>query len=349
MEHQSSSQLLALQQMPEHEFTQRVMVPLLKALGYDPVDVHHGPDEGGKDLICWQHDELGDLALTVVQVKRFRLARRARSDKSFSEVVNQLAQCVETKVPFTDGKSYRPSAVYFVTPYVVDTRTLSTRFEKVASLRQHRVRIIDGVKLLGLLHGHVPQLAAELLGSRQHVGRVLTPHLSNQVLMSALGFAHTKHVSGFYTDLDIAVGTPSEISLFDVRFAPSSQRPTLGEEEWATLKGLAKLSRQHFSVDILGQTTDAVDKTMLKRRKKWAEWKTASRALASKASKLEQDARETQEKLCTLAIRSSDGPDESERMKQVTGALADVRSATRSPIAAQLLSGPANASPNSQS
>src|SRR5262245_45981445 len=116
--------------MLERDFTARILVPLFKALGYTTVDFHGGPDEQGKDLICWRVDELDEVELAVVQVKRYKPSRRARDGQSFSEIVTQLSQCIETAVPNANGHVYQPTTVYLVTPYAIDTRTLSSRFEK---------------------------------------------------------------------------------------------------------------------------------------------------------------------------------------------------------------------------
>ncbi len=154
--------LRGLQELTEHELISAVVAPLLKTLAYERVSVYSGPTEAGKDLICWQRDALGDMQLHVVQVKRFKPSRNVASDKSFSHLVAQLSQASESAVPNIDGRNYLPSSVILITPYEIDERTLATRFERYAALRQQRVTIIDGPRLAALLRKHLPDLVQRL-------------------------------------------------------------------------------------------------------------------------------------------------------------------------------------------
>ncbi len=248
-----------LQKIKENVLSQAVLVRLFRTFGYDEVDFHGGPDEQGKDLICWRRDELDDVELGVVQVKRYKPTRKASDTASFSEVVTQLSQCVETEVPYTDGQSYLPSAVYFVTPYEIDTRTLNSRFAKVAALRQFRVKIIDGAKLARLLRERVPSVAADLLGVSDQISQAIAPQLSNQVLMSALGFQATRHIKEFYTDIDIAVGHVHARYFLSSQFHPKSRTFDLREHEWESLKSALDIITSVFSVDLIAESSNELD------------------------------------------------------------------------------------------
>ena len=89
--------------MSESDFTKRVLLPLFQNLGYGKVEYHGGPNEGGKDIICWGTDEIGDVRVTVAQVKKDRLSARAADAGGFPEIVTQLSQAVEKQIPSLDG------------------------------------------------------------------------------------------------------------------------------------------------------------------------------------------------------------------------------------------------------
>ena len=294
-----------LQKIKENVLSQAVLVRLFRTFGYDEVDFHGGPDEQGKDLICWRRDELDDVELGVVQVKRYKPTRKASDTASFSEVVTQLSQCVETEVPYTDGQSYLPSAVYFVTPYEIDTRTLNSRFAKVAALRQFRVKIIDGAKLARLLRERVPSVAADLLGVSDQISQAIAPQLSNQVLMSALGFQATRHIKEFYTDIDIAVGHVHARYFLSSQFHPKSRTFDLREHEWESLKSALDIITSVFSVDLIAESSNELDVQLAQKKQQWHDWKEENRRLNASVQQLVVELREMREKIETVAERGA--------------------------------------------
>ena len=140
-----------LQCIQESELTKNIIIPLFRTLGYDKVDFYHGPHEGGKDVICYRNDPLGFLEVTVIQVKRYKPSASASDKRSFSNVVNQLQQASEKEIPCLDGKSYIPEVIYFITPFLIDARSLESRFEGYTALRMRRIKIIDGSNLSALI------------------------------------------------------------------------------------------------------------------------------------------------------------------------------------------------------
>jgi hypothetical protein len=136
----------ALTKMSEADLTSRIVIPLLKSMGYHTVTYHGGPDEQGKDVIAWGENELGEIYLGVCQVKRFKPSRKAADTRSFSEVVTQLSQAAEQSVPHMNGHTYRPTKIYFITPYTIDTRVLESRFEGFQAI-SHRVSIVAIINL----------------------------------------------------------------------------------------------------------------------------------------------------------------------------------------------------------
>lgn len=263
-----------------------VLVPLFKSFGYLKVEFHGGPSERGKDLICWRHDELGEIELTVAQTKRYKPTPRARDKRSFSEIVTQLSQCLETPVPYTDGNTYLPSAIFLVTPFEIDTLTLSTRFEKVAALKQWKVKILDGTKLVRIAQERISKVVSSLLGGADAITKVITPQLSNHILMGALGFQATRHIKDFYTDIDIAVGHVQARYLLASQFKPMSRQFEISLHQWKTLKTTLMSVQTEFNVPIIRETPEEVDARFAEMKAKWESWKEENRRINARADEL---------------------------------------------------------------
>jgi hypothetical protein len=297
--------LKLLQKMPENEFTKTVLLPLFKALGFFQVEFHGGPSELGKDLICWRRDELKEIELTVAQVKRYKPSRAASDSRSFSEIVTQICQCIESRVPYTDGNTYLPSTVYFVTPYDIDTHTLSTRFGKVAALKQSRVKILDGPKLALLLEERVPEVFSQLLGGSHKIGKAITPHLSNHILMSALGFQARRHIKDFYTDIDIAVGYVRAKYLLSATFTPSTRQIHLVAEEWRELNLVLDTIKALFGVRVVTDSSEQIEGDIASARQRWNKWKEQQRKLNNSAQELSFQLEEFRAKIIADASKAS--------------------------------------------
>lgn len=195
-----------LQNMKENSFTRSVLKPLFLALKYQKVDFYGGPYENGKDLVCWRKDEFDFTELGVVQVKRYKVTARSSGNTTFCDIVNQLQQAAEHSIPYIDGHMYFPTSIYFVTPYPLDTRALQSRFEGFNSLRNGRVKIIDGNVLASSIRRYLPEVAAKLLGAEFSIKNELYPKLTNQALIDALNIRNPVDVKIIYNDLELCLG-----------------------------------------------------------------------------------------------------------------------------------------------
>ncbi len=139
------------------------LIPLFSDMGYK-VDYYGGPSEGGKDLICWKNDDFGEKLLTVIQVKKTRFSAAASSPRVFSEIVTQLSQAIEKKVPDLDGTEKKPHNIFFITPYEINTRELESRSEGYSALRSQGVRVYDGNNIAKQLIDRKLAVVTELLG-----------------------------------------------------------------------------------------------------------------------------------------------------------------------------------------
>jgi len=148
-----------LTSMDETYFTKTIIIPLLEAMKYDKVEYHGGTDENGKDVICWEQDKFGDKIVTAVQVKRVAASKAASSRDSIMEIIIQITQCISKELLDSDGDSFLPSKVIFITPYEIDTKTLLKECENIKKLREYNgIKIIDGRMLIDFIDKYKPDL-----------------------------------------------------------------------------------------------------------------------------------------------------------------------------------------------
>ena len=79
--------------MKENEFRTAVLIPLFKKMGFQGVQDMHGPQEQGKDIVMWKHDEHNGRMNYSVVVKAKRVTGAASGSSSAVDVANQVWQC----------------------------------------------------------------------------------------------------------------------------------------------------------------------------------------------------------------------------------------------------------------
>lgn len=261
MDYQTKKLLSRLQEIPEQELTSNLLIPLFHALRYERVDYHGGQNEGGKDIICWGKDEFDDIELAVAQVKKYKPTARAADKQSFGGIVTQLQQAVEKKVPHLDGRQYWPSKLFFITPFVVDTRALQTRFEAYEALKPRRVKIIDGIFLVELLKKHVPHILKEYTESTFLNQEYFLNHLNNNDLLNALNTATKSDSSMVYCDLEFGVGKITSKAFFSLSFIPSQNDYKLTQEDWSNFKLRCSLAEKEFDISLVAPSYDEIEQT----------------------------------------------------------------------------------------
>ncbi|MES9901762.1 MAG: NACHT domain-containing protein [Sedimenticola sp.] len=251
--------LLYIQKMSEAELTLYILLPLFKVIGYEKVDYHGGPYEGGKDIVLCRNDELDMTEFAAVQVKKWKLTAKADDTKSFQGVLNQLQVASEEPIPHTDGQKYIPSTVYFVTPFELDTRSLQTRFVKYQELRSRRVKIIDGSKLVSLIQKKLPELYAKILGTQIAMQSVVLGKLNNSTLLCALDYRAEKNISTYYSDLDITFGNITSNAFLNIPIMVTYQERQIGISEWKTFRKICIKARNLYDLDIIDVPYQIID------------------------------------------------------------------------------------------
>lgn len=252
--------LAALQNLSEYELTNSVLIPLLKELNHSRVEYFGGPTEQGKDIICWREDELGEVELCVAQVKKFKPTLAAGSSTSFSEVVTQISQCFEKKLPHISSQEYLPSQVYFITPFVIDTKTLQSRLEGYQALKTKRLRIIDGAKLVSLLQARLPELVSSLVDVTSSFHDSVISQLNNNELMAALNRESGPELKSFYTDLDMSVGKPTTHLFLSSKFSSTIADLFVDNGKWEQLKNVSLHASKTLGLTLLVEDPSDIEK-----------------------------------------------------------------------------------------
>jgi signal recognition particle GTPase len=244
----------------ENDFTKTYLLPLFKALRYDKVEFYGGFDEKGKDIIAWERDRFESISLTVAQVKYYKPTARAGDKNAFGAVVTQLQQAFEKTVPFTDGKVYLPTTIILVTPYLIDTRALETRFEAINSLRNARIKVLDATDLSKLLDKHLPELANEIVGNQNVCNSVILNTLTNIDLKNALNSPDLREISNIYCDLDFAVGKTTTRLFFSFEFMPQKKLVTVTMDDWQRFAEISKSCEFVFGAKLISEDLSRVEK-----------------------------------------------------------------------------------------
>ena len=278
-----------LQELSEFQLTNNVLLEVFKALGYDRVYYTGGPSEEGKDIVCWGVDELGDTELATVQVKRYKPSRTASDKRSFSGLVTQMSQSLEKPLPHVDGKNYLPAVAYLVTPYCIDTLALKSRFEGFQSIGPHRLKIIDGERLIGILKKYLPHLVATILGSRPMIRQAISTQLTNETLLRALETPQKKSVETFYTDIDLFLGSRINATLLTSPLGHHNKSLDLTADQWETFSESVRDIELRLGCSILLAPRREVDEAFEKISRQYQDWHRLRQRLADERLKLKQE------------------------------------------------------------
>lgn len=253
--------LKKIQKMKENDFVKNLLIPLLYKLKYERVDFYGGVYEKGKDVICWKKNEFDDVELTVIQVKRFKLSASSSSSYSFSEVVNQLQQASENKIPDIDKNLTLPDKILFITPFQIETRTLESRFAGYEQLRNKSVKVIDGPKFINLLKSKCPDLYQELVGEKIVFENIIINQLVNLELSNALKLKNTFDINKIYSDLEFGIGKLSSKIFCSYEFNPISKHINLNYNDWNEAKSIDEYIFNTLGVHIIKSNIEDVEKS----------------------------------------------------------------------------------------
>lgn len=256
---ENSQILKKIQDIKENDFVNDLLIPLLYKLKYDRVDFYGGVNEKGKDIICWKKNDFDDVELTVIQVKRFKFSAKSSSTNSFSEVVTQLQQASENKIPDIDKNLILPDKILFITPFQVETRALESRFAGYGQLRNRSIKVIDGPKFIDLLKSKCPDLYQELVGEKNVFENIIINQLVNLELSNALKLRTTFDINKIYSDLEFGIGKLSSKIFCSYEFSHVSKYISLNYNEWNAIKCIDEFIFKKLNVHIIKTSVEEVE------------------------------------------------------------------------------------------
>ena len=147
----------------EAEFREVVLIPLLKAMGYNDVDHYHSRWELGKDIVAWKEDDDGARVYVAVVAKVGKVNASVKGDAGI--VTAQVRQAFGSTYPDkTTGEDRRVHRVIVAsTGSIKEPSQKAIRTQLDEHQRRH-VRFWDGEKVTELVAKFLPeQLVPEIL------------------------------------------------------------------------------------------------------------------------------------------------------------------------------------------
>lgn len=244
---------LKIQDMREDDFSKTIVIPLLKRMGYTFADFNGGAYELGKDIIAHKKNEFGELEVVVIQSKKLKSERTAAHSQKFGEIAHQLRYCVDKKIACIDGVLRYPSKVILITPFPIDTRSLTEQLEQI---QIHRVMLIDEGRLTSLMEEYWPEIFSD---PESELGKALMLTPSDTVnfeLYQALHIDSKTNYSNYYSDLNFFVGKTesqkllkSTIKIVEILLSPYNNA------QWIEIKKIDlvvfDLTGQHLIRDVI--------------------------------------------------------------------------------------------------
>lgn len=191
--------LETLQEMKEDDLSKNIIAPLFKAMGCSRVDFHCGPYESGKDIIAYYEIAFEDH-LYVVQTKKIGDGKATSDKEAPGQLIFQLIQCYYNDIPTIDGKRKKPNAVYFATPFKINSRV-------IAEIHGFLNNSNNPVKLPGdpLIISELKKYKSEILNSLLKIEKNILIQDKNQLLnlepMAALSQENSIHEIHNYNNL----------------------------------------------------------------------------------------------------------------------------------------------------
>jgi hypothetical protein len=151
----------------EAELRERLATLFSKMQGIDGVQITHGSQEYGKDIIFYSKDAIGDPMLYACVVKNDKITGAADGDTSGRNVLVQVEEALDTAHINPSGEEESVAHVYVISPYDCPQTTMRSIKGKVRG-RSGQVTFLCGRLLLAKFARHWPEFVAfetTLIGS----------------------------------------------------------------------------------------------------------------------------------------------------------------------------------------
>lgn len=151
----------------EAELRERLATLFSKFPNIQGIQVPHGTQEYGKDIIFYSQDAIGDWVLNACVVKNDKITGAAEGNTAARNVFNQVEQALDTPFVNTSGEDETVAHVYVVSPYDCPQTTLRSIQGKLKA-RSGQVTFLCGRLLLEKFAKFWPEFVAfetTLMGS----------------------------------------------------------------------------------------------------------------------------------------------------------------------------------------
>lgn len=225
----------AMQALPEDEFSKKIIKPLFEAMGFDRVDFHGGPYEHGKDLIAHAKVPFGSSMIYVIQTKKIGEGSGTKDKVTLSNLIVQLRQCFDKKIPLHDGTSRKPNFVMLASPFAINSRLL----EEVHELLMYpdkNIQLFDGPRVIEEILAHKPSLLDSIITIKDKVLLNDIAQLNNLELIKAIHQENSIDELNCYNDLAFFMGSVDSNILLDSNFSFSPMPLHLSEDKWQAIK-----------------------------------------------------------------------------------------------------------------
>lgn len=219
-------------EMKETDYTRSVVIPVLEAEGFQPVDFHHGATEIGKDLIFFRNKGFGRRALVVAVVKTDKLSKTSSDPAGFPVVLVQVMQAAKNKVLSWDGTQKCPDEVLVILADDPSHDILTSSPDHFRECLEHGVTFIHGTEVAQRLLQSRRDIAEQILQSTLDATKFLRDNPTNIPLLHALNSTETVDVERIFTELDAAVGATTISGALLLTPSLESQRVAVSEASW---------------------------------------------------------------------------------------------------------------------
>jgi hypothetical protein len=225
----------------EVESHRSIYEPLLQEMGYQHVTYCHGAFERGKDFVCLDKNRLGQLDLTVVQVKNSKITGDSTSSSSAIGIINQLKRCLTTPVlnPLTHTEELPRKIILFTSHPIPDYAVAGMRDELE---RLRRVcEIVEGTVIINLIKDHLPSVYAELAHPGHGLSAAVLRQLKVTTELSAVGVNRDRELPTFFINIGVSLakGRLGEIVGGQKKFAPTGSRLHYSKNIFRAIDSLA--------------------------------------------------------------------------------------------------------------
>lgn len=139
----------------ENNLRKAIASLLRRTPGITGVQLTHGPQEIGKDIVFYSSGPLGERRLNACVIKNSKISGSVDSNAGAMNVLNQVLQALDNPYIGPDGQREKISLVYIMSPFQI-TQTAMQSIEGSLQRRSGQATFCCGGLLLELFKSHWP-------------------------------------------------------------------------------------------------------------------------------------------------------------------------------------------------